>query len=84
MHDTDQRFGVIGISCVSGFRHFAIVENNCLIWHVCDLANMRRGNYHMDIADATGEVIKPGAHYVTRGGLPKGDVLKGTSPSRRN
>ena len=35
-----------------------IIEKNQLTWHVCDLANMRGGNFHMHIADATGEVVK--------------------------
>jgi hypothetical protein len=35
-----------------------IVENDELIWHLCDLAGMRGGNFHMHIADATGKVVK--------------------------
>jgi len=28
------------------------------VWHICDSVNMRGGNYHMQISDATGEVLK--------------------------
>ncbi len=35
-----------------------IAEKNEVLWHICDLVGMRGGNFHMHIADTTGEVVK--------------------------
>jgi hypothetical protein len=34
------------------------IQQNELIWHICDLEGMRGGNFHMHIADATGQVVR--------------------------
>jgi hypothetical protein len=33
-------------------------EKKDILWHICDSVNTRGGNYHMQISDATGEVVK--------------------------
>jgi hypothetical protein len=35
-----------------------IIQQNEFIWHICDLERMRGGNFHMHIADATGQIVK--------------------------